>query len=427
MSIVESEYIMAPKSSAASRLDLIMQGEFSYPVGERRKGNALLDINTHFKDRLREERGTLLLETFLKLAAPGDDTGPMLSVAKDLLLNPEASEDHYRTFQMRKKDGGFRTIDAPEPPLKRLQRHLLDRWWYAKRLLSDCLHGFVPKRGTLTCAGSHLAHGRTGRGMVLIKVDIRDFFSSITRGSVMNTLLDNLATWVLGNGIKRRFPSILLNIYENSPDMKPGGMPDFAKKGIFPTGDPWFYEVVADEICLDYVALKVCCLNERLPQGSPCSPALANLFLAKLHNQTRKCLRDKDLEYNDYTGYADDTCLTVPVNGTGRGESMGDYLSILCREIYRYPDISVNQKKIGVFKPGKRQKITGICITDGLTISRQDRDKVRAELHNAVTGRKRLSDEDKMRLRGVRAWMRGVDADGWDARCEKDFMEAVGK
>ena len=67
--------------------------------------------------------------------------------------------------------------------------------------------------------------------------------------------------------------------------------------------------------------------------------------------------------------------------------------------------------------------MTGVCITDRISISRQTRDEVRAELHNAATGRKTLDEKDKMRLKGMRAHIIGIDPEGWNKRCEPLFRQ----
>src|SRR5690242_3470271 len=70
-----------------------------------------------------------------------------------------------------------RLIEAPKPRLRALQRQLLDQ------ILSvvpvhDRVHGFVPGRGTHTFAQTHAGNA------VLVSMDLRAFFSSITAARI---------------------------------------------------------------------------------------------------------------------------------------------------------------------------------------------------------------------------------------------------
>ena len=374
---------------------------------------------------LSEERGRRLLGKFLELTAPGED---LMGTANDVLDNPESAASHYRFFKLRKKSGGFRDIEAPENSLKRIQRLGLDRWWYAKRRPAPCVHGFVPGKGTLTNAGDHVSDGVFGKGKVLIKTDFSGFFPSITRAGVMDALLDDLGWWYCVGGTARKPPRILVQILlslEPQASEKMGLTENVSVDGIRPmtTLAGW---LVLSEICLDHVMLRLCCLDERLCQGSPCSPALANVFLRRFNGYVLSALEDKlGKDEFTYTVYADDACTTFADDSTS-DVKVQKTLSILLKTMYTYPDICPNQGKIGVFRHGRSQKVTGITITDKLSISKKDRDKVRARLHNAATGREPLTDEERMRIIGQRAWMRGVDAAGWDSRCEKEFQEVIG-
>lgn len=98
-----------------------------------------------------------------------------------LYINPAPK---YSTFQIPKKAGGHRKIDAPNDRLKTVQRKLAD-------LLNDCTkeldeqygrkpiaHGFRKGRNVLTNARPH-----TGRRFVL-NLDLADFFPTINFGRI---------------------------------------------------------------------------------------------------------------------------------------------------------------------------------------------------------------------------------------------------
>ncbi len=85
---------------------------------------------------------------------------------------------HYRYRWVGKPSGSLRLIEAPKPRLKQLQRKLLDAI-----LLPipphDAAHGFRPGRSVTTFVAPHV--GQT----IVLKMDLRDFFVSITAARVI--------------------------------------------------------------------------------------------------------------------------------------------------------------------------------------------------------------------------------------------------
>ena len=85
---------------------------------------------------------------------------------------------HYRYRWVAKRSGSLRLIEAPKPRLKQLQRRLLD-----EILLHipphEAAHGFRPGRSVMSFVAPHV--GRT----IVLKMDLRDFFVSITSARVM--------------------------------------------------------------------------------------------------------------------------------------------------------------------------------------------------------------------------------------------------
>lgn len=405
----------------------------SYPFNIR-----FYDIKDDDMDPVRE---AFNIETAVRVAcAFVDVTGKniqederygMKGIASDILVHPECARGHYKTFDMRKKSGGFRKIEAPETLLKRFQRLSLDNWWYRQQGPPRMFQGFVPNRGILTNAFAHVEDDVFGKDKTLIKVDLRDFFMSCTRVGVMNAIL-----FVMGNTIEdnkeerlHTFPRALTRIAHALKEIKMFGFISdrlTTMNVIDLRKDPVLsLYVVAAEVIVNFTLLSICCLDERLPQGSPCSPALSVVFIRKLMLSIRRGLHSILGDDFTQTVFADDMCVTLP-RTPGTSMVLDRVLRMIIGKIFRNRDLSVNADKVGVFNHGTSQRVTGVCITDKLSISRKERDQVRAELHLAATGVKALDDNDKMRLRGVRAWMRGVDKQGWDARCEVDFQKAVG-
>src|SRR5262249_48802870 len=89
---------------------------------------------------------------------------------------------HYRYRWVTKPSGSLRLIEAPKPRLKAIQRQLLDAV-LAHIPPHDAAHGFRPGRSITTFMQPHV-----GRSLVL-KMDLRDFFASITGARVIAVYL----------------------------------------------------------------------------------------------------------------------------------------------------------------------------------------------------------------------------------------------
>src|SRR5688500_17810377 len=91
----------------------------------------------------------------------------------------------YRIAKILKRSGGFRTLEIPDPDLMLEQRKIL-RWLMARRLAgSPYAHGFIRGRSIATNAAPHV------RKRVVIRIDIQDFFPSVTAQMVRYALVDN--------------------------------------------------------------------------------------------------------------------------------------------------------------------------------------------------------------------------------------------
>lgn len=155
-----------------------------------------------------------------------------------------AAERFYREFDIPKRSGGTRTITAPYPSLKYMQKWIYDNI-LASRDTHLCAHGFVRKRSILTNA---VAHENCG---ALLKMDIENFFGSIPQNYVINYFSKELG-------------------YSNN---------------------------------VAWILSEICCLDGFLPQGAPTSPALSNLISLSLDRRLYRLAKRFNLKY---TRYADD-------------------------------------------------------------------------------------------------------------------------
>lgn len=149
----------------------------------------------------------------------------------------------YRPFTLPKRGGGRRTIHAPQPALKRVQRRILRRL-LARLHMHPAAVGF--RRGI-----SFVHHACLHRGQaVVVRMDVRDFFPSITAARV--------------EGYFRRI----------------GYNRDAAE-----------------------VLSRLCTFQGALPQGAPTSPTLSNLVNVRLDARLAGLVRKAG---GLYTRYADD-------------------------------------------------------------------------------------------------------------------------
>lgn len=80
-------------------------------------------------------------------------------------------DKEYKTFKIKKKNGGFREIHAPEPELKRKQREVL-RILYNELKPPFFCYGFIPQRNICLNARVHQSK------KYVLNVDIKDFFKN---------------------------------------------------------------------------------------------------------------------------------------------------------------------------------------------------------------------------------------------------------
>lgn len=105
-------------------------------------------------------------------------------LAEWLEMAPEqvrAIEPRYRTFDVPKRSGGHRTIDAPDDATKEIQRRILHRVLAGLRA-HPAVHGFEEGRSIVTNARPHVGKA------VVIGLDIRDFFPETSANRVFDYL-----------------------------------------------------------------------------------------------------------------------------------------------------------------------------------------------------------------------------------------------
>ena len=242
------------------------------------------------------------------------------------------TENQYKQFKLPKKSGGERTISAPMGRLKSIQKAL-------SVLLQDCLdeiyairfpyvkkknlvkplslterskrpslsHGFERNRSILTNAHMHL-----GKRNVL-NIDLEDFFGSFNFGRVRGFFIKN--------------KNFLLN-------------PEIAT-----------------------IIAQIACYQNRLPQGSPCSPVITNLITHSLD------IRLAHLAHKNactYTRYADDITFSsrkkIFPETIAKQKNNQIFISKKLRSEIHRAGFNINNKKTRLQCKDSRQDVTGLIV-----------------------------------------------------------------
>jgi RNA-directed DNA polymerase len=216
----------------------------------------------------------------------------------------------YRKFEISKRNGKPRRIAEPLPSLKAVQL------WILNNILenispSKFAKAYIAKRDIRDNAKYHV-----GKPMVL-KMDIRDFFPSVTRQAIENIFRDH------------GYSSNISNLLS-----------------------------------------KLCTLNGSLPQGASTSPYLSNLYLSHFDQIIGDYCVDEKIRY---TRYADD--LTFSGNFDIDGVK-----NIVTSELEKL-GLALNDAKTRLMRTNVPQMVTGIIVNEKMQVSKQERQNLRLELY----------------------------------------------
>ncbi len=265
--------------------------------------------------------------------------------------NPRLTHYHYRV--LAKKSGAIRLIEAPKPRLKELQRqiltHILDRI-----PPHPAAHGFVQSRSVQTFIAPHL------RRRVALKMDLQDFFPSIT-GARVQTIFRML-------GYPESVADLLGGVCTNAV---PRQVWNAAAAGA------------------DYDQLQEARLvhtRPHLPQGAPTSPALANVCAYRIDCRLTGLARSAGAEYSRY---ADD----LAFSGGEEFERGVERFSTHAAAILMEEGFHVNHRKTRIMRQGVRQRLVGLVANERMNVMRSDFDRLKATLNNCA----RLGPESQNR------------------------------
>lgn len=246
-----------------------------------------------------------------------------------IILYFRKEPSRYRSFSIRKRRGGHRTISAPPLALRILQaklNHVLQLVY--KRKVP--VHGFLRGYGILSNAKEHV-----GKRWVL-NIDLKNYFPSINFGRVRGALMAQ--PYAVG---------------------------------------PSAATVIA----------QIACADNSLPQGAPSSPMLANMVSARLDGELLALARRYGCIY---TRYADDITLSTrtpsfpaelaaPVSGFV-GASVG--LGAALTKVVESNGFFINPEKTRLQFRDCHQEVTGLTVNLFPNLSRDYIREIRAMLHS---------------------------------------------
>lgn len=224
------------------------------------------------------------------------------------------SDSYYKTYNIPKKSGKPREICQPSRKLKGFQSWILVNILDKTKVSNSC-KGFEKKTSTLDNALPHKGAN------TILTIDLKDFFPTITSKQVFNVFK------TLG------YNNLISTVFTN-----------------------------------------ICTYKGFLPQGSPCSPKLANLSAWMLDLRIQGYVGKRGI---NYTRYADD----LSFSGLNPSNVVNIYPMI--KTIIESEKFKINNSKTRVASSARAKIVTGLIISDEkIGIGKQKYKNVRAKIHH---------------------------------------------
>ena len=233
---------------------------------------------------------------------------------RDLFRVSRNCNDMYRLITIKKKNGNDRIINAPNNFLKTIQF----------LILCNILRKFsISKYATAYHKGATLLKNASPHcnKKYLLKLDLSDFFSSITFMQVYSSAFNT-----------HYFPKQI---------------------GVMLT--------------------ELCCLDDVLPQGAPTSPALSNIVMKSFDDTIGDWAKNNGISY---TRYCDDI--------TFSSDKPLYKAYIKAKSMLEKRGFTLNEKKTHFVTNASRQTVTGLTVNETPKVSREYKRKLRQEIYFAL-------------------------------------------
>lgn len=284
---------------------------------------------------------------------------------------------HYRYATLPRPGRPARVIERPKQRLKGIQRRILHEIldWIP---VHNAAHGFTRGRSVQTHAREHSGQ------YVIVRLDLKDFFASIAAGRVYGIFrtagYPESVAYVLTALTTNVVASMLWQSLPRPTD---------------PTQIPAHHRLGRR------------LATPHLPQGSPTSPALANLAAFRLDRRLSGLATSLEI---GYSRYADD----LTFSGPARLVRTAPTLRRAVAEIAKDEGFTVNHHKSMLATRAGRQCVCGVVVNEHLNVARQEYDLLKAILHNArahgpASQNRQAVPDFRAHLRGRIAWVHSLN------------------
>ena len=257
---------------------------------------------------------------------------------------------HYVTFAIPKRGGGYRLIHAPKKRLRAIQRQL-NEYLVGRLPVSRHAHGFRRGRSVASNAQPHV-----GRAFV-IRMDLKDCFPSINYRRVRGLLISLGYAYPVATTL-----AVLMTEAPRQPVVASGKT---------------FHVPLGPRVCV---------------QGAPTSPGLCNAILMRMDRRLSGLAQRYDC---NYTRYADD------LSFSGDDTNAIKVLMSLTTRIAGEEGFEINHRKTRVQRQGRHQQVTGVTVNQQAGLSRRQRRRIRAAIHQMDP----TDGSACRRLKGTLAWL----------------------
>lgn len=230
---------------------------------------------------------------------------------KEIFKMSKNAEKFYKQIELPKKNGGVRKINAPNAYLKKAQKQILNKI-LSNAKISPFATAYIKGKNLKDNASPHTNH------KYLLKMDITDFFGSITYLQVISSAFNS-------------------NIYP---------------------------------VQIGAILTSLCCLNDVLPQGAPTSPMLSNIVMKNFDDIIGNWCKERNITY---TRYCDDLTFSAdkPLYNV--------YIKV--KDMLEKRGFEINQSKTKFITNASSQRVTGLTVNEKVSIPSEYKRSLRQEVY----------------------------------------------
>ncbi len=271
-----------------------------------------------------------------------DDFSNITHVSKYTIYQLSNHADkYYKTYTIPKKSGKLRTICQPGKKLKGLQSWILVTILNKLRVSSSC-KGF--EKGSSTADNVEPHKGATA----VLTLDLKDFFPTVKRNQVYS-----------------------------------------------------IFKTIGYNTTISAILTNLCTFEGALPQGSPCSPKLANLSAWTLDIRIQGYVGKRGITY---TRYADDMSFSA------LSPSKIVRIIPMISSIIKDENFEVNTAKTRIAGAARAKKVTGLIIADdNYGIGRQKYKELRSKIYHLTLPVEQTNTKLLHEINGWLAYLNSVD------------------